>query len=222
MPLVVFDALGTLFDLEPMRQKLLEIGAPAPTLEAWFERLLHTSLALTTVGEFRPFREIAEVTLQTTLAQLDLDASNAADVLAPLESLDAYDDAAPALERLGAAGVRIVTLTNGAGKQTNALLERAGFSEHFERVFSVEEVRAYKPDARPYRYVLDQLQFAAGDATLIAAHAWDVLGAQAVGMQAIWIARLERRWPLPLAQAKTVASLAEAAEAVAAAAKEQH
>jgi 2-haloacid dehalogenase len=214
MPLVVFDALGTLFDLEPARQKLVEIGAPAAALEAWFERLLHTALALTTVGEFRPFAEIAEATLQTTLAQRDLDESSTADVLACLESLDAYDDAAPALERLGAAGVRIVTLTNGGGEQTKALLERAGVLEHVERVFSVKEVRAYKPDPRTYRHVLDRLQVAAGDATLIAAHAWDVVGAQAVGMQAIWVARLERRWPLPLPQAETVASLVEAVEHV--------
>jgi 2-haloacid dehalogenase len=118
MPLVVFDALGTLFDLEPARQKLVEIGAPAAALEAWFERLLHTALALTTVGEFRPFAEIAEATLQTTLAQLDLDESSTADVVACLESLDAYDDAALALERLGAAGVRIVTSpTAAASKQ---------------------------------------------------------------------------------------------------------
>jgi FMN phosphatase YigB (HAD superfamily) len=47
---------------------------------------------------------------------------------------------------------------------------------------------------------------------LIAAHAWDVLGAQAAGMQAIWVARLERRWPLPLRQGETVASLIAAAE----------
>src|SRR5262249_45587618 len=47
------------------------------------------------------------------------------------------------------------------------------------------EVRAYKPDPRPYRYLLDQLATDAADAVLIAAHAWDVLGARAVGMRAL-------------------------------------
>src|SRR5262249_58158864 len=130
--------------------------------------------------------------------------------------VEPYDDAEAALQRLADAGSRTVTLTNGGREHTTALLARAGLLEHFERVFSVEEVRAYKPDPRPYRYLLDQLATDAADAVLIAAHAWDVLGARAVGMRALWIARLERRWPLPLPQAETVRSLIEAAERAAA------
>lgn len=65
--------------------------------------------------------------------------------------------------------------------------------------------------------MLDQLEIDAKGATLIAAHASDVAGAQGVGMRAIWVARLERHWPLPLQQAQTVGSLLEPAETAAAA-----
>jgi 2-haloacid dehalogenase len=70
---VIFDVLGTLFSLDAVRARLSAIGAPAATLEAWFERTLDGALTLTTVGEFRPFREVARAALQTTLAQLELD-----------------------------------------------------------------------------------------------------------------------------------------------------
>jgi 2-haloacid dehalogenase len=210
--LVIFDALGTLFDLESVRGKLIEIGAPAPTLEAWFGRILHTALTLTTVGEFRPFREIAETTLETTLAQLELDASRAAEVLDSLKAVQPYDDARAALGRLADAGIRAVTLTNGGAEQTKAMLERAGLLDRFERVFGAEEVRAYKPDPRPYRHVLEQLGLAAAEATMVAAHAWDVVGAQAAGLDAIWIRRLERRWPFPLPEPEGAGSLVEAAD----------
>jgi 2-haloacid dehalogenase len=62
--------------------------------------------------------------------------------------------------------------------------------------------------------VLDELEIAARDATLIAAHAWDVRGARAAGLDAIWIDRLERRWPLPVAESSRAASLAHAVEMV--------
>jgi 2-haloacid dehalogenase len=78
------------------------------------------------------------------------------------------------------------------------MLERAGLLERFERIFGVEEVSAYKPDARPYGHVLAELELEAADATLIAAYAWDVVGARAAALRAIWVARLERRWPFPL------------------------
>lgn len=213
---VVFDAMGTLFDLEPVRAKLLEIGARAPTLEAWFERILHTALALTAVGEFEKFQEIAEATLQTVFAQLELDDSRADEVLETLREVSPYDDAAAALERVRSAGARAVVLTNGGGDQTKTILKRAGIVHQFDHIFSVEEIRTYKPDPRTYRYVLEQLEIDAAKATMVAAHAWDAVGARAVGLGAIWITRLERRWPLPVRETDSADTLVEAAEKAAA------
>jgi hypothetical protein len=52
---VVFDVMGTIFDLSPLRQRLSAAGAPEGALEAWFERLLHAAATLTLVGEFQAF-----------------------------------------------------------------------------------------------------------------------------------------------------------------------
>jgi 2-haloacid dehalogenase len=76
---------------------------------------------------------------------------------------------------------------------------------------------AYKPDRRPYEHVLAQLAVEGSQATLIAAHAWDVVGSRAAGLGAIWVDRLERRWPLPVAEPRRVASLVEAVDALLAA-----
>ncbi len=144
-------------------------------------------------------------------AQLDLDASRRAEVLDSLKTVEPYDDAKAGLDHLAGAGIAIVALTNGGAEQTAAMLERAGLLQRFERIFSVEEVGAYKPDARTYRHVLAELELQAGDATLIAAHAWDVVGARAAELRAIWVARIERHWPFPLPPSEGVASLIEAA-----------
>src|ERR687892_1661158 len=101
---VVFDVMGTLFDLAPVRRKLGELGAPEGALEAWFGRMLHSAASLTLVGEFRPFREVGKTTLLTTLAQLGVESERADEVLQALGQLDPYPDAAPAFDRLEATG----------------------------------------------------------------------------------------------------------------------
>jgi 2-haloacid dehalogenase len=202
---VVFDALGTLFEPRPLRERLGEAS-----FEAWFERTLHSAAALTMLGEFVPFAELARATLATSCAALGLDVDQD-DALAQLEHLPPARDAEAALEQVRDAGARAFVLTNGGREAGEELVERAGLGHLVERVFGVDEVKAYKPDPRPYRLALDQVD---GDATLVAAHAWDVLGAAHAGMRAIWVDRQERIWPLPAGPAPdgTAPDLLAAAE----------
>ena len=123
-----------------------------------------------------------------------------------------HDDAAAALDRLAGASVRIVALTNSGAQQTDEILEQAGLRDCFEQVFSVSDVGAYKPDRRPYEHVVSELGVAAGEAALVAAHAWAVVGASRSGLEAIWVDRLERRWPLPVPEPLRAPSLLDAAE----------
>jgi 2-haloacid dehalogenase len=194
---VVFDSLGTLFELTPLHRR---IGVAAT--EAWFERILHSAATVTIIGEFVPFADLARTTLATTCARLGLEVDQA-DVLAQLRQLPAADGARTALERAD----RAFVLTNGGREGGEALVRNAGLADVVERVFGVDEAGAYKPDPRPYRLVLD----AVGDATLVAAHAWDVVGAVRAGMDAIWVSNGERVWPFPegLAPHATVPSLAD-------------
>lgn len=209
---VIFDVMGTLFDLVLVRRRLAELGAPEGALEAWFGRMLHSAASLTLVGEFRPFREIGESTLRTTLAQLEVESEHAAEVLEALARLEAYPDAAKALDLLEAAGVPAVTLTNGGREHTERLLESAGLRSRVQQVLTVEDVRAYKPHPEPYRYVVPTLGLPTESLTLIAAHGWDVLGARAAGLSGVWVDRLERRWPFPTVPPPSASTLVEAVE----------
>src|SRR5919106_944803 len=135
---VVFDVMGTLFDLAPVRRKLGELGAPEGALEAWFGRMLHSAAALTIVGEFRPFREIGETTLRATLAQLEVDPDGAAEVLQALGALDAYPEATQAFDLLHEAGVPAVTLTNGGREATERPPEPGRRRPRGHRVVTVQ------------------------------------------------------------------------------------
>ena len=211
---VCLDVMGTLFELSAARDRLEALGAPAATLEAWFGRLLHAAAAVTLIGEYRPFPELAKPVLESVLAQLDLDPEGAGEVLEALAELDAYPDAGTALERLAEGGVRLVALTNGTEQNTKTLLARGGLDRYVERVIPTDAVGLYKPHPAVYRHAAEQLALPAGDVTLLAAHGWDVIGAQAAGLGAVWVSRLERLWPLPLPEPPAAADLNEAVDRI--------
>jgi 2-haloacid dehalogenase len=122
-------------------------------------------------------------------------------VLRALSELPAAPDAAEAAALAGDCAV----LTNGGLASTRALVERAGLP--IETILSCEEVRAYKPSAAPYLHARERL----GECVLVATHAWDVAGARAAGLRAIWVDRSERTWPLAgVEPGERAASLVEA------------
>ena len=208
---VVFDALGTLFQLRPLAERLEELGAPEGALDAWFERLLHSAAAVTLTGDFVPFAELARTALGTAAARFGVEV-DPDDVLPLLARLPPYPDVRPAVGRLQEAGVAWAVLTNGGAEQTRALLEAAGLAEQVWHVVSVEEVRAYKPHPAPYRHVVELLELPPERVTLVAAHGWDVLGARAAGLDAIWVDRIEHRWPFPSAEPQRAPDLERAVE----------
>jgi 2-haloacid dehalogenase len=81
-------------------------------------------------------------------------------------------------------------------------------------VIPTDAVRAYKPHASVYRHAVEQLALPAGEVTLLAAHGWDVVGARAAGLGAVWVSRLERRWPLPLPEPPAAADLLQAVDRI--------
>src|SRR4051794_17437243 len=202
MPAIVFDANGTLFDLAPVADA---IGGPE-RLEAFFQRTLHTAAAITLTGAWSPFDEIAAAALETTCAKLGLDDVDRPSVLAALKELPPYPDAAEA----AAAAPRAAILTNSAADSARELVERVGLD--VDKILSCEEVRAYKPAPPPYLLAQERL----GDYVLVAAHAWDVVGARACGIRAIWVRRDEREWPFPELEAGESAETLRDAVALAA------
>lgn len=191
----MFDANGTLFGLDPV-EELLGLAAA----EAFFERTLHSAASLTLAGAWAPFAEVARDALATTCAKLGREV-DVDEVLDALSELPAAPDAAEAVALAGECAI----LTNGGLESTRSLVERAGLP--IDTILSCDEVRAYKPSAAPYLHARERL----GECVLVAAHAWDVAGARAAGLRAIWVDRTERTWPLAgVEPGERAASLVEA------------
>jgi 2-haloacid dehalogenase len=104
-----------------------------------------------------------------------------------------FEDVKPGLEAL-AERHRLAVLTNSAGDEAIEKLEATGIRQLFEFVAGTDEVRAFKPDPRVYALGLERAGAPAGDVCMIAAHAWDLLGAARAGMRTAYLARMSP-WP---------------------------
>ena len=59
----------------------------------------------------------------------------------------------------------------------------------FDDLFSVEEVKIYKPDPRVYELPLKKYSIKANQVTFLSANTWDVSGGGNFGYNSIWVNR---------------------------------
>ncbi|MDP3851711.1 MAG: haloacid dehalogenase type II [Luteolibacter sp.] len=193
---IAFDVVETLFSLDPMRQRLSDLGLSGESLELFFARLLRNGFALDASGTFTPFGEVARATLEGILAAKDIasDVSRIDHALAGFAELPAHPDVAPAFQHLRENGIPIFALTNGSADNTRQLLEQADLLAHVERIISIDEVRHWKPRREVYLQAADVAGVRPGQLALVAAHAWDIHGASQASLMTGWVSRLEKRF----------------------------
>ena len=190
-PIIVFDVNETLLDistLEPLFERLMGDRA---IMREWFAQLIVYSQTMTLSGRYTPFGELAAGVLHmvasnhgVVIADSDVD-----ELKGLIGSMPAHADAAEGLGRLRDAGFRLVTLTNSASGESPTPLERAGLAGYFERSFSVEAVKRFKPAPETYHHVASEMGVEPSHLCMVACHLWDTIGAQSAGCSAAFLAR---------------------------------
>ena len=191
--MVVFDIIGTCFSLDKLQQQLTELGAPASTVKLWFAQSLRDAFALSHAGGYQPLKEILQAELPRTLKllEVELNPDERSQVMEKLSQLELNQSASAAFKLLTQAGYQIVALTNGSQSATDKLLERAGVQKYFSEVYSCDAVSLTKPHQDVYKMVkTDNLK----QTWLVAAHAWDIMGAIQVGMRTAFVTQLEKEY----------------------------
>jgi len=197
---LLFDVNETLLDIAPLKEKVGDVLLDPKAPELWFATMLHYSLAATVSGQYFAFPEIGAAVLQMLARNSDVTISqeDAKKTLSIMQSLPAHQDVEPGLRRLKAAGFRMATLTNSSQEGVKAQLQSAGLSGFFERELSVESVGKFKPHSDVYAWAAREMKAQPSECMLVAAHGWDVAGAQWAGMRSAFIAR-EGQQQFPLA-----------------------
>jgi 2-haloacid dehalogenase len=189
--ILVFDVNETLLDVGTLEPRFARLFGDGRVLREWFGNVLLYSNVVTLAGPYADFGTIGGAALDMTASArgVTLSAEARGDILQGMLTLPAHPDVRPGLERLRDAGFRMVTLTNSAPAAVTRQLEQAGLAGFFERAFSVDAVRRFKPAPEPYRHVATELGVAPGQLRMVAAHAWDVHGALQAGLSAVLLTR---------------------------------
>jgi 2-haloacid dehalogenase len=190
--LLIFDVNETLSDMAPMADRFEDVGAARHLASSWFAGLLRDGFALT-VNEVNPaFADLGSEALRLLLTGETLNRGideAVGHIMRGFGSLSIHPDVAPGVDAFAAAGIRLVTLSNGSASVARRLLEDAGIAERFERLLSVEQAGVWKPAQNAYAYALRECGVDPMDAMLVAVHPWDTDGAQRAGLASAWINR---------------------------------
>jgi 2-haloacid dehalogenase len=195
---LTFDIFGTVVD---WRSTVIDEGEAlgartgvradwAAVADAWRGRY-RPAMARVTRGElpWLDFDELHRLTLDEVIEEFGIGGLSDEDraIFATVwHRLRAWPDARPGLERL-AGRFTLATLSNGTEAMLHEIAERNGLP--FHRIYSAEQVRAYKPDPRVYRLAAERLRLEPEAVTMVACHGYDLEAARGVGMGTAFVAR---------------------------------
>jgi len=189
--LIVFDVNETLLDLKILDPLFEKFFGNASVRAVWFGQVLRNSLVSSITGNYEDFGKIAGGALDMTaqLHNVSLSDDDRKSILGKIRSLPPHPDVVSGLEKLKSADFRLFTLTNSPPQVVEAQLQNSDISKFFEKSFSVDTVRKFKPDAEVYRMTAKELGVSIDQLRLVAAHDWDIAGALLAGCSAAFIAR---------------------------------
>lgn len=188
----VFDAYGTLFDVHAaVRRHAAALGPDAQRLsDLWRAKQLEYSWVRSLAGTYRDFWRLTEDALDTAFAAFpSADRAFRNDLLEAYRSLDCYPEVPAVLKDLKAEGARIAILSNGSPRMLDQAVRAAGLDNCIDDVFSVDQIRIYKPDPRVYEIATLQYRVFPNAISFQSSNRWDVAGAAKFGFRAVWINR---------------------------------
>jgi 2-haloacid dehalogenase len=189
---LVFDVNETLIDIDSIAPLFGELFGDERVLREWFGQLVMYSMTATLAECYVDFFTLGQGVLRmlADIYRVDITEDDARRLQVRMSTMPAHGDAAEALTVLRDNGFRLITLTNSPHRSgARTPLENAGLAKLFERQFSVESCRAFKPSPSVYRYVCQELSVSPTDCMMVAAHVWDTLGAQNVGFSTALVTR---------------------------------
>jgi 2-haloacid dehalogenase len=188
----VFDAYGTLFDVHSaINRHAAAIGSRSDALSAlWRQKQLEYTWVRALAGRYRDFAALTEEALDFALATVAPEhAALKPALLAAYRRLDPYPEVHAVLAGLQASGKRIAVLSNGTPSMLAENIASAGVGQFIEATFSVDALRTYKTAPEVYAFACSQLKLAPAAISFQSSNRWDIAGAVAAGLRAVWINR---------------------------------
>tara|TARA_B100000886_G_scaffold40236_1_gene24881 strand:+ start:969 stop:1628 length:660 start_codon:yes stop_codon:yes gene_type:complete len=188
---IVFDAYGTLFDVNSAAEKCKDkIGSKWETFaNHWRTTQLEYTWLRSLMNRHKNFWEVTEDSLDKSIRVFGIDKSMKNDLLNLYKILSPYPEVKEVLESLKKKSFKLAILSNGTPSLLSELIKNSDLNNLFDDLFSVEEVKVYKPDSRVYELPVKKYHVNADEVAFLSANTWDVSGGGNFGYNSIWVNR---------------------------------
>ena len=188
---IVFDAYGTLFDVNSAAEKCKDkIGDKWESFaNFWRTTQLEYTWLRSLMKKHKDFWQVTEDSLDKSMKTFNIDSSMKNELLDLYKKLSPYFEVKGVLKSLKEKKYKLAILSNGTPSLLNELVKSNNLENIFDDLFSIEEVGIYKPDSKVYDMPIKKYQIKSGEIAFLSANTWDVSGGGNYGYNAIWVNR---------------------------------
>jgi 2-haloacid dehalogenase len=188
---IIFDAYGTLFDVNSAAEKCKDkIGDKwEPFANFWRTTQLEYTWLRSLMGRHKDFWQVTEDSLDKSMKAFDIDTSMKNELLNLYKILSPYKEVSETLKALKEKKFKLAILSNGTPSLLNELVKSNNLNDLFDDIFSIEEVGVYKPVSKVYDIPVKKYKVKKDEIAFLSANTWDVSGGGNYGYQAIWVNR---------------------------------
>ena len=188
---IIFDAYGTLFDVNSAAEKCKDkIGDKWEAFaNFWRTTQLEYTWLRSLMERHKDFWLITEDSLDKSMKAFNIDLSMKDELLNLYKVLSPYKEVPETLKTLKEKKFKLAILSNGTPSLLNELVKSNNLEDLFDDIFSIEEVGIYKPSSKVYNIPIKKYHIEKSEIAFLSANTWDVSGGGNYGYQSIWINR---------------------------------
>ncbi len=188
---IIFDAYGTLFDVNSAAEKCKDkIGDKWEGFaNFWRTTQLEYTWLRSLMKRHKDFWQITEDSLDKSMKTYKIDPTMKNELLNLYKSLSPYEEVDEVLIKLKEKNFKLAILSNGSPSLLNELVKSNNLENVFDDLFSIEQVGIYKPDSKVYDMPINKYQIEKNEVYFLSSNTWDVSGGGNYGYNSIWVNR---------------------------------
>jgi len=188
---IIFDAYGTLFDVNSAAEKCKnKIGEKwEPFANYWRTTQLEYTWLRSLMGRHQDFWKVTEQSLDKSMKVFQIDTSMKDELLDLYKVLSTFPEVKETLKKLKEKNYKLAILSNGTPSLLKELVSSNNLESIFDDVLSIEEVKIYKPHPNVYNIPIKKYQIEKNQFAYLSSNTWDVSAAGNFGFNAVWVNR---------------------------------
>ena len=188
---IIFDAYGTLFDVNSAAEKCKnKIGEKwEPFANYWRTTQLEYTWLRSLMGRHQDFWKVTEQSLDKSMEIFKIDTTMKDKLLDLYKVLATFPEVEETLKKLKEKKYKLIILSNGTPSLLKELVRSNNLESIFDDVLSIEEVKIYKPHPNVYNIPVKKYQIEKNQFAYLSSNTWDVSAAGNFGFNAVWVNR---------------------------------